>query len=199
LSADIRQLLLDPTKANRAIVKDGFLVQQANIYVTQQMVRYIVLQYREELGLQQDKEMQQQTGLDDNEPPGAPSRRRLSIARRPGFTEEDKNQIASDLLMILSKIRMEVIAVNSVALVAKVRFVASTLLDALQTSSSSLGQHGGSPEMNERTARAQGYLCGWRQFPIETLSDRRLANSYSGDFLRILSDIEALYVTDDDD
>lgn len=145
------------------------------------MVRYIVLQYREELGLQQDKELQQQTGLDENEPPGAPSRRRLSVSRRPGFTDEEKDEIAGDLLMILSKIRMEVLAVNSVALVAKVRFVASTLLDALQTTSSNQGQHDASPKMmhlNERMARAQGYL--W-------------------DFLRVLSDIEALYVTDDDD
>jgi len=147
-------------------------VQQANIYVTQQMVRYIVLQYREELGLLQDKELQHQTGLDDNEPPGAPSRRRLSAVRRPGFTEEEKEQIASDLLMILSKIRMEVIAVNSVALVAKVRFVASTLLDALQSSSSS-NVHGASSEMmhaNERTSRAQGYLC---EFTVLSVPDFR--------------------------
>lgn len=143
------------------------------------MVRYIVLQYREELGVLQDKELQQQSRLDDNEPPGAPSRRRSSQARRPGFTEEEKDQVASDLLMILSKIRMEVIAVNSVALVAKVRFVASTLLDALQSSANM--PHDGTPEVMraaERTARSQGYL--W-------------------DFLRILSDVEALYVLDDED
>jgi hypothetical protein len=33
-SADIRQLFLDP-KASKAMVKDAYLVQQANIYVTQ--------------------------------------------------------------------------------------------------------------------------------------------------------------------
>lgn len=136
------------------------------------MVRYIVLQYREELGLLQDKELSLQTGISDNEPPGVPSHRRLSATRRPGFTDEEKDQVASDLLMVLSKIRMEVIgevsisaacpnlaAVNSVALVAKVRFVASTLLDALQSPSAPA-----TPEMartNDRTARAQGYLCEW--------------------------------------
>jgi hypothetical protein len=175
VSADLRQLLLDPTKANRAVVKDGFLVQQANIYVTQQMVRYIVLQYREELGLLQDKELQ----LDDSELPGAISRRRASLARRPGFTDEDKDQIANDLLTVLSKIRMEVVAINSVALVAKVRYVASTLLDALQTISDTPQQpHNDPMHATDRSSRAQAYL--W-------------------DFLRILSDIEALYLADDDD
>ena len=33
-SADIRELFLDP-KASHAVVKDAYLVQQANIYVTQ--------------------------------------------------------------------------------------------------------------------------------------------------------------------
>ncbi|KAL1407482.1 hypothetical protein Q8F55_006915 [Vanrija albida] len=183
ISADIRQLLLDPSLATRSVA-DTFLVQQANIYVTQQMVRFIAIQYREELGALQDKELVNQTGIDEIEPPGAPTNtnRRLSQIRlgRTGFTEEEKDQVASDLLLILSKIRLEVIAVNSFALVAKVRFVASTLLDALQ-SPPALPVHTTTPEMiraNERTARAQGYL--W-------------------DFLRILSDIEALYMMDDEE
>ena len=33
-SADVRQLFLDP-KASHAVVRDVYLVQQANIYVTQ--------------------------------------------------------------------------------------------------------------------------------------------------------------------
>lgn len=148
VSADIRQLLFDPT-ANRAIVKDTFLVQQANIYVTQQMVRYIALQYREELGILQDKEF---SGLEGNQPPGAPVRRRPPPRTR--FLDEEKHQIASDLLVILSKIRIEVIAVNSISLVAKIRFVASTLLDALQQP-----QNSTDPRTLEGNARAQGHLC----------------------------------------
>lgn len=34
-SADIRQMVLDPSTAHREVIKDGILVQQANIYVTQ--------------------------------------------------------------------------------------------------------------------------------------------------------------------
>lgn len=113
------------------------------------MVRYIALQYREELGILQDKEF---SSLEGTQPPGAPVRRRPPPRTR--FLDEEKHQIASDLLVILSKIRIEVIAVNSISLVAKIRFVASTLLDALQQP-----QNSTDPRTLEGNARAQGHLC----------------------------------------
>lgn len=113
------------------------------------MVRYIALQYREELGILQDKEF---SSLEGTQPPGAPVRRRPPSRTR--FLDEEKHQIASDLLVILSKIRIEVIAVNSISLVAKIRFVASTLLDALQQP-----QNSTDPRTLEGNARAQGHLC----------------------------------------
>lgn len=161
VNADIRQLLADPSKARRAI-KDTFLVQQANIYVTQQMVRYIILQYSEDLSALFDKEIAQQQ--QDDEPPGSDS---LSLgrmpARRPVFTEEEKDLIVSDLLVILSKIPVEVIAVNTVALVAKVRYVASTLLDALQSAPPDPSDIPQLMRSSQRVARAQGYLCELRR------------------------------------
>lgn len=65
-------------------------------------------------------------------------------------------------------------AVNSVSLVAKVRFVASTLLDALNGESGSET----TSQSSTRVQRAQTYL--W-------------------DFLRILTEIEALYSMEDDE
>lgn len=146
-SANIRQMVLDPSSAHREVVKDGVLVQQANIYVTQQMVRYIVMQYREELGVLLDQEVGQ--GNDHDRPKGYEAGRSL-------FSDEDKDQIASDLLMILSKIPLEVIAVNTVSLVIKIRYIASTLLDAMQSQS---GGETSEARGGERAARAQGYLC----------------------------------------
>lgn len=158
VNTDIRQLLRDPSKARRAI-KDTFLVQQANIYVTQQMVRYILLQYSEELNLLLQQEMvAQRTGVDD-EAPGVDSLGRLAGSRRPLFSEDEKDLIVSDLLVILSKIPLEVIAVNTVALVAKVRYVASTLLDALQSTPPDPNDIPQLMHSSQRVARAQGYLC----------------------------------------
>lgn len=69
-------------------------------------------------------------------------------------------------------------AINSVSLVTKVRFVASSLLDAL--ANPALVQQDATPAQIKaalKTQRAQTYL--W-------------------DFLRILSEIELLYSLDDD-
>ncbi|BEI85111.1 hypothetical protein CcaverHIS002_0505120 [Cutaneotrichosporon cavernicola] len=163
VNADISQLLRDPGRARHAS-KDTFLVQQANIYVTQQMVRYIILQYSEDLAALHDKELAQ------DEPPGSGT---FSLpTRRPVFTETEKDTIVSDLLVILSKIPLEVIAINTVSLVAKVRYVASTLLDALQSEPPDPSDIPQLMRSSQRAARAQGYL--W-------------------DFLRILTDIENLF------
>lgn len=150
------------------------------------MVRYIVLQYREELGVLLDLEIGAGNGED---PHGSNSSRRTSASHRPIFTDDDKDQIASDLLMILSKIPLEVIAVNTVSLVIKIRYIASTLLDGMQSQSGGGGE--GEPRANERIARVQGYLCESRvQGKVLTAA---------GDFLRILSEIESLYILEEDE
>ncbi|KAK4688912.1 hypothetical protein P7C73_g1194, partial [Tremellales sp. Uapishka_1] len=145
-SADVRQLFLNP-RANRSVAKDTFLVQQANIYVTQ---------YRDELLILQEQQMAQEAY------PGEPLD---GLLRKASLSEEEKDEVASDLLQVLQSIPIQVIAVNGMPIVNKIRYVASTLLDALQVPTRSHGT-------SRRTARAQTYL--W-------------------DFLRILSEIEGLY------
>ncbi|KAL7424604.1 hypothetical protein Q5752_000288 [Cryptotrichosporon argae] len=182
-AADVKQLLsvTHVAQRERSPVRDAFLVQQANIYVTQQLVRYMIIQYRDELGALQDLELQANSGAKATASArGLGSRRGLD---RVGFSEQEKDLVASDLLMILSKISIQIIAVNSTSLISKIRLVASTLLDALKTSPTPMVTAQLAPETlaadaqaTERTAKAQGYL--W-------------------DFLRILSEIEAAYTLED--
>lgn len=97
----------DNPKASRANALNPFLVQQGNLYVTQQLVRFVIEQYRDELI----------TFMHGN------------IDERQMM--EDREAVASDLLNILHSIPIQSIATNGPSLVHKVRFVASTLLDAV--------------------------------------------------------------------
>ncbi|KAI0712603.1 fungal-specific transcription factor domain-containing protein [Earliella scabrosa] len=98
----------DNPNASRANALNPFLVMQANLYVTQQLVRFVIEQYRDELI----------TSLQ-----GSVDEQRVS---------EDREAVASDLLNILHSIPIQSIATNGPSLVHKVRFVASTLLDAVR-------------------------------------------------------------------
>ena len=62
---------------------------------------------------------------------------------------EDREAVASDLLNILHSIPIQSIATNGPSLVHKVRFVASTLLDAVRKAETAPGP----------AARAHAYLC----------------------------------------
>ncbi|KAI9573545.1 fungal-specific transcription factor domain-containing protein [Boletus coccyginus] len=105
--AEVKDFFDNP-KASRANALNPFLVMQANIYVTQQLVRFIIEQYRDELVTSL------QGNIDEHQ-----------IA-------EDREAIASDLLNILRSIPIQSIATNGPSLVHKVRFVASTLLDTVR-------------------------------------------------------------------
>ncbi|KAI1794807.1 fungal-specific transcription factor domain-containing protein [Ganoderma leucocontextum] len=98
----------DNPNASRANALNPFLVMQANLYVTQQLVRFVIEQYRDELI----------TSL------------RGSVDEH--MAAEDREMVASDLLNILHSIPIQSIATNGPSLVHKVRFVASTLLDAVR-------------------------------------------------------------------
>ncbi|KAE9394901.1 hypothetical protein BT96DRAFT_886204 [Gymnopus androsaceus JB14] len=113
----------DNPNASRANALNPFLVMQANLYVTQQLVRFVIEQYRDELLLSL------QGTLDDQK-----------IA-------EDREAVASELLNILHSIPIQSIATNGPSLVHKVRFVASTLLDAVKRRTSEAS-----------AARAHAYL-----------------------------------------
>ncbi|KIK69662.1 hypothetical protein GYMLUDRAFT_34056 [Collybiopsis luxurians FD-317 M1] len=98
----------DNPNASRANALNPFLVMQANLYVTQQLVRFVIEQYRDELLLSL------QGSLDDQK------------------VAEDREAVARELLNILHSIPIQSIATNGPSLVHKVRFVASTLLDAVK-------------------------------------------------------------------
>ena len=66
-----------------------------------------------------------------------------------GWTSEDREAVASDLLNVLHAIPIQCIATNGPSLVHKVRFVASTLLDAVRKAETD----------SASAARAHAYLC----------------------------------------
>lgn len=108
--AEVRDFFDNP-KASRANAPNPFLVMQANLYVTQQLVRFVIEQYRDELMLS----MHAATGEE------------IEMS-----SQEDREAVASDLLNVLHSIPIQSIATNGPSLVHKVRFVASTLLDAVR-------------------------------------------------------------------
>ncbi|KAA1469785.1 hypothetical protein DENSPDRAFT_835451 [Dentipellis sp. KUC8613] len=105
--AEVKDFFDNPN-ASRANALNPFLVMQANLYVTQQLVRFVIEQYRDEL-------ITSIRGSNDEQ----------RIA-------DDREAVASDLLNILHNIPIQSIATNGPSLVHKVRFVASTLLDAVR-------------------------------------------------------------------
>ncbi|KAF8208788.1 fungal-specific transcription factor domain-containing protein [Mycena galopus ATCC 62051] len=105
--AEVKDFFDNPN-ASRENALNPFLVIQGNIYVTQQLVRFVIEQYRDELI------MSIQGSIDEQK------------------MTEDREAVASDLLNILHSIPIQSIATNGPSLVHKVRFVASTLLDAVR-------------------------------------------------------------------
>lgn len=105
--AEVKDFFDNPN-ASRANALNPFLVMQANLYVTQQLVRFVIEQYRDELVISL------QGNLDEHQ------------------VAQDREAVASDLLNILHSIPIQSIATNGPSLVHKVRFVASTLLDAVR-------------------------------------------------------------------
>ncbi|KAJ7071845.1 fungal-specific transcription factor domain-containing protein [Mycena belliarum] len=105
--AEVKDFFDNPN-ASRENALNPFLVVQGNIYVTQQLVRFVIEQYRDELV------MSIQGSVDEQK------------------VAQDREAVASDLLNILHSIPIQSIATNGPSLVHKVRFVASTLLDAVR-------------------------------------------------------------------
>ncbi|KAJ7696030.1 fungal-specific transcription factor domain-containing protein [Mycena rosella] len=105
--AEVKDFFDNPN-ASRENALNPFLVMQGNIYVTQQLVRFVIEQYRDELVMSIQGSVNEQK------------------------VAEDREAVASDLLNILHSIPIQSIATNGPSLVHKVRFVASTLLDAVR-------------------------------------------------------------------
>ncbi|GJJ13318.1 hypothetical protein Clacol_007570 [Clathrus columnatus] len=110
--AEVKDFFDNPN-ASRANASNPYLVMQANLYVTQQLVRFVIEQYRDELITSM------RTAMGEH------------IEPEPRI-QEDREAVASDLLNVLHSIPIQSIATNGPSLVHKVRFVASTLLDAVR-------------------------------------------------------------------
>ncbi|KAI0084784.1 fungal-specific transcription factor domain-containing protein [Irpex rosettiformis] len=148
--AEVKDFFDNPN-ASRANALNPFLVMQANLYVTQQLVRFVIEQYRDEL----------MTSLQ-----GSIDESRVA---------EDREAVASDLLNILHSIPIQSIATNGPSLVHKVRFVASTLLDAVRKAETAPAS----------AARAHAYLWDFLSILSEIernylLDDERDAGSADG-------------------
>ncbi|PAV16889.1 quinate utilization pathway activator [Pyrrhoderma noxium] len=112
--AEVKDFFDNPN-TSRANASNAFLVMQANLYVTQQLVRFVIEQYRDEL-------------ISQLRSPEGP----LSLEEHEQVVAEGREAVASDLLNVLHSIPIQSIATNGPSLVHKVRFVASTLLDAVR-------------------------------------------------------------------
>ncbi|KDQ20786.1 hypothetical protein BOTBODRAFT_50846 [Botryobasidium botryosum FD-172 SS1] len=115
--AEVKDFFDNPN-ASRENASNPFLVMQANLYVTQQLVRFVIEQYRDEL----TTSIRAQSG-------DAAAETEL---QQRSWNSDDREAVASDLLNILHSIPIQSIATNGPSLVHKVRFVASTLLDAVR-------------------------------------------------------------------
>ncbi|KIY71708.1 hypothetical protein CYLTODRAFT_418615 [Cylindrobasidium torrendii FP15055 ss-10] len=154
--AEVKDFFDNPN-ASRANALNPFLVMQANLYVTQQLVRFVIEQYRDEL-------LSALHGAIDDQ----------SVA-------ESREMVASNLLSILHSIPIQSIATNGPSLVHKVRFVASTLLDAVRKAETAPAS----------AARAHAYLWDFLSILSEIernylLDDDRDGTS-SGDGMNMLA------------
>jgi len=111
---ELREFFDNPNARTTAC--DPFLVMQGNIYVTQQLVRFVIEQYRDELM------MSIATAVGDT----------AATEELMGKQAHDQEAVASDLLHVLHSMPIQGIATNGPSLVHKVRFVASTLLDTVR-------------------------------------------------------------------
>jgi hypothetical protein len=177
-AAKIQAFFFDP-QASREFARNAFLVQQGNIWVTQQCIRFVLLQYQNDLlhlkaastsksSMLTTPGFRQIGGL----PLGGISTSKKQEEETKDYVAASKESLYYDLLSILHSIPIQCIAVNGPSLANCVRYVASGLLDTVQLKS----EHSSDGEAN--VARAQGYLI---------------------DFLSILSDIEKNYSLDDDE
>ncbi|GBE83232.1 fungal-specific transcription factor domain-containing protein [Sparassis latifolia] len=154
--AEVKDFFDNPN-ASRANALNPFLVMQANVYVTQQLVRFVIEQYRDELITSLQGSIDEQC------------------------VAQDREAVASDLLNILHSIPIQSIATNGPSLVHKVRFVASTLLDAVRKAETAPAS----------AARAHAYLWDFLSILSEIernylLDDERDVASSSADGMPLM-------------
>ncbi|KAL1413458.1 hypothetical protein Q8F55_001225 [Vanrija albida] len=105
-------------------VKQGIVVQQSNLYVSQQAIRLVAVQYRRDLV---------DLRWSAAPPPSAVIPRSDVLAVHKLHDNErafwvNRDQIVSTLLRVLQALPLELVAVNACPVLSKIRYVASTLL-----------------------------------------------------------------------
>nr|KIR83475.1 hypothetical protein I308_06137 [Cryptococcus tetragattii IND107] len=106
-------------ESSRSIAKESFLVLKGNIYVTHALARFVLIRCRDEI-------MAQTTSLR-----GFTRTATERIVTYSYDTQDRDETVIVDLLKALHSIPIQNLAVNGPSLVNKVRYVAISLLDAL--------------------------------------------------------------------
>nr|XP_019003199.1 uncharacterized protein I203_04236 [Kwoniella mangroviensis CBS 8507]OCF66660.1 hypothetical protein I203_04236 [Kwoniella mangroviensis CBS 8507] len=142
-----------------------FLVHSAHVRVTQQLFRFLTLQYREDLSRILYHEQLRCTTI-----------RRIMAPSPPKSEEHNKRKVLEDLLQILHGIPLEIHAINSFPGISKIRSVSASLLTSFSpTSLATPGSQASPPQISDVTAqdeRSMELLC---------------------DFLRLMATIEKMY------
>ncbi|KAG8879600.1 hypothetical protein FRB98_005598 [Tulasnella sp. 332] len=154
----------DSPNAHRDDASNPYLVMQANLYVTQQLVRFVIEQYRHELITLMRENM--------SDPSQCGSLAAAAELQKGGWTSEEREAVASDLLNVLHSIPIPAIATNGPSLVHKVRFVASTLLDSVRKAETAPAS----------AARAHAYLWDFLSILSEIERNYLLADDREVDF-----------------
>ncbi|RSH90255.1 hypothetical protein EHS25_001589 [Saitozyma podzolica] len=164
-SADVRAFFLNPSY-DRQSIDDGFLVQQANIYVTQQMIRYAALEYRAQLAKRLTDEVSQQIGQHNGVFHSLPRNESAWNTQQQAVSlKTERERVTKALLTILAALPIQAIAINGGSLAVKVRYIASYLLNALPAA----------PGASE---------------DVQLSSERLQAQKYLWNYLKILCEIE---------
>ncbi|KAG9011693.1 hypothetical protein FRB94_007926 [Tulasnella sp. JGI-2019a] len=154
----------DSPNAHKDDASNPYLVMQANLYVTQQLVRFVIEQYRHELITLMRENMSDSSQIG--------SLAAAAELAKGGWTSEEREAVASDLLNVLHSIPIPAIATNGPSLVHKVRFVASTLLDSVRKAETAPAS----------AARAHAYLWDFLSILSEIERNYLLADDREVDF-----------------
>nr|XP_018260632.1 uncharacterized protein I303_06347 [Kwoniella dejecticola CBS 10117]OBR82790.1 hypothetical protein I303_06347 [Kwoniella dejecticola CBS 10117] len=115
-----------------------FLVHSGHVRVTQQLFRFLTLQYREDLSQILYHEQIRQTTI-----------RPVLLPSQPRSEEHNKRKVLEDLLQILHGIPLEIHAINSFPGISKIRSVSASLLTSLSAPAGS--ESNGASAQDERS------------------------------------------------
>ncbi|WWC91486.1 uncharacterized protein L201_006432 [Kwoniella dendrophila CBS 6074] len=124
-----------------------FLVHSAHVRVTQQLFRFLTLQYREDLSQILYHEQLRINSI-----------RPVYIPSPPRSEEQNKRKVLEDLLQILHGIPLEIHAINSFPGISKIRSVSASLLTSLSPNSAEYGADA-IPNVTAQDERSMELLC----------------------------------------